>query len=90
MDLFDKAEKITMMSLSILYNTNPMTFAICVLPPLGETKQQGLDVKGELHEEDTSIQVRRKKKGNEPICGVVIREVNSRKNNGDLPISRSS
>jgi hypothetical protein len=38
MDLLDKAEKITMMSLLILYNANPVPFAICVLPPLGETK----------------------------------------------------
>jgi hypothetical protein len=45
MDLLDKAEKITMTSLSILYSTNPMPFIICVLPSLGETKQQGLDVK---------------------------------------------
>jgi hypothetical protein len=31
MDLLDKAKKITMTSLSILYNTNPMPLAICAL-----------------------------------------------------------
>lgn len=48
MDLFDKVEKIAMTSLLVLYNTNPVPLAICVLPPPGETKQQGLDAKEKL------------------------------------------
>ncbi len=33
MDLFDKAEEITMTRLSILYNKNPLPFAIFIFPP---------------------------------------------------------
>ncbi len=51
-----------MMSLSILYNTNPMPFTICVLRPLGETKQQGLDVKKELYEENLLFMQEARKK----------------------------
>ncbi len=39
MDLLDKAEKIAMTRLTILYNTNPMPIAIYVSPPLGELEQ---------------------------------------------------
>ncbi len=45
MDLFDKAEEIAMTNISILYNTNPMPFAICVSPPFANLKQQGSSVK---------------------------------------------
>jgi hypothetical protein len=39
MHLFDKAEEIAMMSLSILYNTNPVPLAICAPPPLEDLEQ---------------------------------------------------
>jgi hypothetical protein len=39
MDLFNKVEEIAMISLSILYNTNSLPLAICVLPLLANLKQ---------------------------------------------------
>jgi hypothetical protein len=47
-NLFNKVKKIIMMSLSILYNTNPVPLAICALPPPRKPKQQGPDAKKEL------------------------------------------
>jgi hypothetical protein len=48
MDLLDKAKEITMMNLSILYNTNPVPLTICVAPLLGKPEQQGFNPKEEL------------------------------------------
>jgi len=44
----------------------------------------------ELQEEYTSILARRKKNTRKVICGVVIREVSTRTNSGNLLVSRSS
>jgi hypothetical protein len=43
-----------------------------------------LDVEVKLQEEDTSMLVRRKKKGKKANCEVVIREVNMRRSIGNL------
>jgi len=48
MDLLDKVEEITMTSLSILYNTNPVPLAICVTTPFPNPEQQGSTIKEEL------------------------------------------
>jgi hypothetical protein len=40
-NLFNKAKEITMTSLSILYNTNPMPLAICALPPPRKPNNKG-------------------------------------------------
>jgi hypothetical protein len=48
MDLFNKAEKLTMYSLSILYNTNPMPLTICALTSIVDLEQQGSGAKEEL------------------------------------------
>lgn len=62
MDLLDKVKEIAMISLSILYNTNPMPLIISTLNLVVDPKQQGLGVEEELQEADTSIPTRRKKK----------------------------
>jgi hypothetical protein len=41
MDLFDKVEEIAMISLSILYNTNPMPLVISTSNLVVDLKQQG-------------------------------------------------
>jgi hypothetical protein len=88
MDLFDKVEKITMISLLILYNTNLIPFAICAQTPLVDPKQQGLGVKEKLQEADTSIPTRRKKNKRKVAHEVIIREVNMRTSSSNLSISR--
>jgi hypothetical protein len=89
MDLFNKVEEIAMINLSVLYNTNPMPLAICVLPSLVDPEQQGLSVKEELQEEEISILTRRKKNRKKVIHGVVIREVSTRMSNDNLSILKS-
>jgi hypothetical protein len=89
MDLLDKAKEITMMSLSILYNTNPMPLIIYASPPPKELEQQGPDVKDEHQEEDTLIPTRKKKKGKKATCEVVIRKVNMRTSNGNVSIPKN-
>jgi hypothetical protein len=89
MDLLDKAKKIIMTSLLVLYSTNPVPLMICALAPLGELKQQRLDAKEELQEEHTFVLTRRKKKGKKTTCRVVIKEVNTKRSSGNLLILRS-
>ncbi len=48
MDLFNKIEDIIMMSLSILFNTNPMPLLIYTPLPLKEPEQQRSNVKEKL------------------------------------------
>jgi len=89
MDLLNKAENITMTNISILYNINWVPLTICVTPPLGKLKQQGLDVEEKMQEEDTFVCVIRKKKGRKAIRKVVIGKVNTRMSSGNLLIPRS-
>jgi hypothetical protein len=72
MDLLDKVKEIAMISLSILYNTNPMPLVISTLNLVVDPKQQGLGVEEELQEADTSIPTRRKKKKRTVACKVFI------------------
>jgi len=53
MDLLDKVEEIAMTRLLVLYNTNLLPHAICVLPPLVNPRQQGLGAEEELQEEES-------------------------------------
>jgi hypothetical protein len=48
MDLLDKAKKIAMTSLLILYNTNPMPLAICAPTLATNPKQQWSGTKEKL------------------------------------------
>jgi len=59
-------------------------------PPFGEFEQKGLDAEKELQEEDTFIPTRKKKKGKKYTHGVVIKEVNMKRNIDNLSILRSS
>jgi hypothetical protein len=89
MDFFDKVEDITMMSLLILYNTNPMPLAIYALLPPREPEQQRLDVE-ELQEKDTFVLTKKKKKGKKVVRRVVNRDVSTTMSSGNLSIARSS
>jgi hypothetical protein len=79
-----------MTSLSILYNINPLPFAICVLTPSTDLEQQGSSAEEELHEVDTSIPTRRKKNRRKDACRVVIKEVTTRLGSGNLLVLKIS
>jgi hypothetical protein len=81
MDLLDKVEEIAMTNLLVLYNTN-------IMLPLIEPKQQWLDAKEELKEEDTYVPARKKKKGRNVVHNIVIREVSMRTSSGNFSIPR--
>jgi len=49
-------------------------FVICAPPPPRKPKQQALDAKEKLHEEDIFILQIRRKKGKKIVRGVVIRK----------------
>jgi hypothetical protein len=87
MDLLDN---ITMTSLLILYNINPLLLAIYASTLFADLEQQGLGVEEELHEVDTFVPARRKKNKKKAAHMVVIREVTMRVNNDNLLVSRSS
>jgi len=90
MDLLNKVEEITMISPLILYNTNLVPLAICGLPPVVNPEQQRSSVDEELHEKDTSIPTKWKKNKRKTIHGVIIKKVNTRTNNNNLLVSKSS
>jgi hypothetical protein len=89
MDLLDKAQKITMISLSILYNTNPMPLAICALTLPTDLEQQWSCTKKELQEAYTFVPIRTKKNRRKATCRVIIKKVNVRtcNNNSSFPKS---
>jgi len=89
MALLDKAEEIVMISLLVLYNTNPVPLAICALPPPVDVEQQGSGVKEKLHEEEISIPTRKKKNRKKAPRGVVIRKVSTRMSSGHLSIPKN-
>jgi hypothetical protein len=90
MDLFNKAKEITMISLSILYNTNLVPLAICGLPLAIDPEQQRSSANEKLHKKDTSILIKKKKTKRKIVHGVIIKEVNMRASNDNLSILKSS
>ncbi len=89
MDLLDKAEEIVMISILVLYNTNPVPLTICALSPPTDVEQQVSSVKEKLHEEEISIPTRKKKNRKKALRGVVIIKVSMRMSSGHLSIPKS-
>jgi hypothetical protein len=89
MDLLDKAEEIVMISILVLYNTNPVPLTICALSPPTDVEQQVSSVKEKLHEEEISIPTRKKKNRKKAPRGVVIRKVSTRMSSGHLSIPKN-
>lgn len=89
MHLLDEVEKIAMISLLILYNTNQVPFAICALTLIVNLEQQRSNVEEELQEVDTSIPTKGKKNKRKAACKVNVREMSMKVNCSNLSISRN-
>lgn len=90
MDLLDKVEEIAMTSLLVLYNTNPMPFAICVPFPPTNAKQQRLGGEEKLQEQEISVAARRKKTKKKLVRGVIIRKISTRTSSDPMSTPRNS
>ncbi len=86
MDLIDKAKKIAMTSLSILYTKNPTPLAICPLTLAIDPKQQK---KEKLQEVNTFVPTRKKKIRRKVACRVVTKEVSTKVRSDNLSVARN-
>lgn len=88
MDLLHKAKEITMTGLLVLYDINPMPFAICAsfLPTNAEQKGSSVE---KLQKKEIYVLVRRKKTRRKLACKVIIREISMRMSGGPMSILRN-
>lgn len=90
MDFIDKVKEITMTSLLVLYNTNPVPLAICASPLFANAEQQGPSAYKNYKNMKYSFLKDGRKPRKKKVCGVIIKKISTRMSSGPVSIPRSS